>query len=393
MNRALLTAIIFTYNHEDSIGRCIESLVNQNTDYPYEIHIWDDCSLDNTSNICRQYAEKYPDKIKLVIQKENTFLKPYLQMQSHAAFNNISTKYFCYIDGDDYWCDENKIQIALDLLENNPEYIGFAHDTLQVNEFDGSSLSYIHDLLKCNITNPVVLSPDAPFFLASSRIFKKYDFNRKDVLPIDYISYYYHLSQGPIYYYDKIMAKYIIGKNNTFATLGRKVIDLNSMFSYRLSLLFNFEQDDFCTGMQKKYDTTNGIGDSRYKRLCLFKKIFGIKAGWTLWFFFTFVFRYGFKSMNINYVYSRRKAKKFADKKLKPKQDHEYKLKLEAEIKAKRRNKLERRLKRELKIKNAAQYLLSSKIKVGRKLTLKIEEIIERKYNRINRLENDLSKL
>ena len=310
---SLLTAIIFTYNHEDSIGKCIESIVNQKTDYKYEIHIWDDCSIDDTSNICRHYAEKYPDKIKLVIQKENTFLKPDLELQSYAAIHKVETRYLCYIDGDDYWCDENKLQIALDFLENNPEYIGFAHDTLHIDEFNGLRQSYIHDCLKCNVTNPVTLSHEAPFFLASSRIFRKSDYEKKEVLPIDYLFYYYHLSKGPIYYYDKIMACYVVGENNTFANLGKKIRNLNSMFPYKLALLFDFEQDEFCTKCQEKYDTTNGVGNFRYKRLCFFKKLFGIKLGWTLWFIFTFVFRYGYNCININYVYSRRKAKKYAD--------------------------------------------------------------------------------
>lgn len=153
----LLTAIIFTYNHNDTIAKCIESLVNQKTSYPYEIHIWDDASIDGTSDICRKYAAQYPEKIKLIVQEKNTFCGPYCEMQSFAAIKSIRTPYFCIIDGDDCWCDENKIQIALDFLENHPEYVGFAHDTLQVNKYDNTIHSYVHDLLKQDIQNPVVL--------------------------------------------------------------------------------------------------------------------------------------------------------------------------------------------------------------------------------------------
>ncbi len=315
MTNPLLTAIIFTYNHETSIEKCIESLINQKTDYSYKIHIYDDCSIDNTTNICRKYAEKYPDKIELTIQKENTFLKPYLELQSYAAIKIIDTEYFCVIDGDDYWCDENKIQIALNFLEQNPEYIGFAHDAMQIDGF--SHLSYIHEIIKRDITNPVTFNPDAPFFLTSSRIFRKCDYEKKKILPIDYLFYYYHLSKGPIYYYDKIMAVYVVGENSTFANLKKKTRNLNSMFSYKLSLLFDFQQDVFCTEMQKKYDKANHLGDARHRRLCLFKKIFGVKRGWTLWFIATFVWRYGFKCMDINYIQSHKKAKKRIDEQTK----------------------------------------------------------------------------
>ena len=144
MKKPLLTAILVTYNHRNHIARCIESMVNQKTEYPYEIRIYDDCSTAGTTDICREYAARHPDKIKLTIQKENTFLKPYNEMQSYKAIQEIDTKYWCLIDGDDCWCDENKIQIALDCLEHHPEYIGFAHDTNHINLFTKETISYVH---------------------------------------------------------------------------------------------------------------------------------------------------------------------------------------------------------------------------------------------------------
>lgn len=312
-NKTLLTAIIFTYNHETSIKRCIESIIKQKTKYKYIIHIWDDCSIDNTSNICREYAIKYPNLIKLVVQKENTFLKKFSEIQSFIAIKEVKTKYFCIIDGDDYWLDECKIQIALDFLEKNSEYIGFAHDTLEVNKFTNTNLSYVHECFKWKISNPVTFCAEAPFFLTSSRIFRYCGYDKCNILPIDYLLYYYHFSKGPIFYYDKIMATYVISENSTFASMGKKTRNLNSMFAYKLSLLFNFHEDEFCTNLQKIYDVRNHVGIFRYKLLCLFKIIFGIKNGWKLWFFIIFVPKYGLKCMSINYVYSHKKVKKIID--------------------------------------------------------------------------------
>ncbi len=309
----LLTAAIFTYNHEKTIERCIKSLLEQKTDYPYIIHICDDCSKDKTTDICRRYAKKYPEKIKLFAQKENTFLKPYKETQSYQEIQRIDTKYFCIIEGDDCWCDANKVQIALDFLENHPEYIGFAHDTLQVNEFDKTSLSYVHDIMKYEIKNPVTLQVDAPFFMTSSRIFRNCGFKEVGIWPVDYLVYNYHLGKGPIYYYDKVMAKYTFGYNGTWASLGTMGSDMNGMFSYKLSQLFDFKQDEYCTEMQKWYDTHCGQGIKHYKRLLMFKKIFGVKLGWKLWFIHRFVRKYGFESMDMNYVYPRKTVKKSSD--------------------------------------------------------------------------------
>src|SRR5574344_471532 len=139
---SLLTVIIFTYNHKNTIAKCIESIVNQKTDYKYEIHICDDASFDGTADICREYGEKYPDKIKLFLQEKNTLSVSLKDNHALIAYKRLNTKYWCYIDGDDWWCDENKVRIALDFLEKNPEYYMFGHKT-KVNFIDKNQKSYM----------------------------------------------------------------------------------------------------------------------------------------------------------------------------------------------------------------------------------------------------------
>lgn len=303
MTKSLLTAIIFTYNHVDSIAKCIESIVNQKTDYKYEIHICDDASIDGTSEICKKYAEKYPDKIKYFLQKENTFLYPYTKNHLTQAIRRINTKYFCIIDGDDYWCSEDKIQAALDFLEANSDYIGWAHDTLQVNKNEDLQRSYIHEVCKLDkIDNPVTFDVNAPFLLTSSRIFRNVGFAKIGISPVDYLMYYYHLSKGPIYYDDKIRAAYVMSRNSCFANLPN-IPDLYAMYPYKLSKLFKFKQDDFCMELLRIYDDRHGKGDKRYKKLKRFKRFLGKKLGWHLWFLTTFVPKFGFECMDINFIY------------------------------------------------------------------------------------------
>lgn len=312
-NLPLLTVVILTFNNETTIERCIQSIAEQKTVYPYEIRIYDDCSKDSNQEICKKYAEKYPEKIKLFFQKENTFLKPYNETQAYKAIQNVDTKYFCIIEGDDYWCDEEKIQIGLDFLENNPKYIGFAHDTLQVDESDGSQVSWVHDKAKYIIENPVTFDDRFIFLMTSSRIFRNSGFQKLGVWPVDYLVYNYHLEKGPVYYYDKIMAVYTLSSSGTWATLGDKARDMNSMFSYKVFLIVGQKYDALCTEMQKSYDIGCGFGEKYYRRLKRFKKIFGIKWGWKLWFISRFVFKYGWESMDVNYVYPRKTIKKFSN--------------------------------------------------------------------------------
>lgn len=311
----ILTAVIFTYNHGASIEKCIKSILEQKTTYPYVIHICDDASIDDTTAICRKYAAEYPEKIAYYLQPKNTFTYPYKKNHLYQEVQRLNTKYFCIIDGDDYRCNENKIQLALDFLETHPNYIGWAHDTKQIQ--NGEEKSYVHDIINWTPTDKVEFGVQAPFLLTSARILRNIGFNKLQITPVDYLLYYYHLSKGPIHYHDEIMSAYCIGENSCFASLSN-ISDLNGMFAFKLAKLFQFQKDDFCMEMQKKYDAANHVPSRRYnwlKRLHdgLHKLPCGNKIAWYVWFWRFFVHKYGLECLDINYVYPLKKIKKKAD--------------------------------------------------------------------------------
>ena len=61
---ALVTVACLAYNHEDYIARALESMLCQQTDFPYEILVHDDASTDRTAEILRDYETRYPGKIR-----------------------------------------------------------------------------------------------------------------------------------------------------------------------------------------------------------------------------------------------------------------------------------------------------------------------------------------
>lgn len=69
----LVSIYCMAYNHEKYIRNALEGFVNQVTDFEYEIIVHDDASTDSTAAIILEYAEKYPQIIIPVIQKENQY--------------------------------------------------------------------------------------------------------------------------------------------------------------------------------------------------------------------------------------------------------------------------------------------------------------------------------
>jgi len=119
----LVSVAIITYNHEEYIFEALESVVSQKTDFRFEIIIGDDRSQDKTQDILIKFKEKYSDKINLILRKENIGSINNLEDVIHQC----KGKYIAFLEGDDYWTDEFKLQKQVDFLELNEEYIGVAH--------------------------------------------------------------------------------------------------------------------------------------------------------------------------------------------------------------------------------------------------------------------------
>ncbi|MDR2836304.1 MAG: glycosyltransferase [Bacteroidales bacterium] len=110
----LVSVAIITYNHEKYISETIESILMQRTNFQLEIVIGEDCSTDNTSKICLEYQKKYPDTIKLLSCNENRGFR----QNTFNTFSNCKGEYIAFLEGDDFWTDENKLQKQVDVLND-----------------------------------------------------------------------------------------------------------------------------------------------------------------------------------------------------------------------------------------------------------------------------------
>ena len=62
-----------TYNHAGYIKKCLDSILSQKVNFGVQILVHDDASTDGTSKIVLEYAEKYPNVIIPIIEKENQY--------------------------------------------------------------------------------------------------------------------------------------------------------------------------------------------------------------------------------------------------------------------------------------------------------------------------------
>ena len=105
-----------TYNHEAYLAQAIESVLAQQTSFGVELVLGDDCSTDSTAAICREYAAKYPGRVRFVTGQRNVGWRA----NYRRTFEACRGKYVAYCDGDDWWSDPRKLQMQADLLESDP---------------------------------------------------------------------------------------------------------------------------------------------------------------------------------------------------------------------------------------------------------------------------------
>lgn len=114
-----VSVIVCTYNQEDTIGAALDSILAQQTDFDFEIVVADDASADRTPDICRDYARRYPHRVRAILNNEN----------KGVADNYFCTLYECrgrYIAdlaGDDVWLDTGKLARQAAILDADPSVV------------------------------------------------------------------------------------------------------------------------------------------------------------------------------------------------------------------------------------------------------------------------------
>lgn len=125
-----VSVIVPVYNHEKYISKALESILIQKTKYKYEILIGDDCSSDASKDIIRKYEKEHPDAIRAFYRIKNIGATK----NGYALYMAARGRYIALLEGDDYWCDENKIERQVNFLEAHPEYIGVAHNFCRIDQ-------------------------------------------------------------------------------------------------------------------------------------------------------------------------------------------------------------------------------------------------------------------
>ncbi|MGA2606406.1 MAG: glycosyltransferase [Terriglobia bacterium] len=118
----LVSVVMITYNHEPYIAQAIEGVVSQETDFPIELIIGEDCSTDRTREIVLEFQRRYPEIIRVLFSGKN------VGMQTNGTRTILAARgeYMAICEGDDWWHRRDKLQLQIRAFraDNSLVYIG-----------------------------------------------------------------------------------------------------------------------------------------------------------------------------------------------------------------------------------------------------------------------------
>lgn len=134
----IVSVICCTYNHEQFIRETLEGLVNQKVDFPFEIIVSDDASVDATQNIIEEYCVKYPDLIVPILREKNIGIGE----NYYDALCHVKGRFLAICDGDDCWIDRFKLKKQVEFLQCSLEYNVCCSSCMRKNIESGNEVLY-----------------------------------------------------------------------------------------------------------------------------------------------------------------------------------------------------------------------------------------------------------
>ena len=123
-----LTVCILAFMHEKVLGELIDSVLDQETTYKFEVIIGVDFCSDGTLDVANKFEESYPDLIKVIAHTTNVGGNGnYLDVLSRSK-----GRYVIIHDGDDVMLP-GKLEKMIFFLESHPDCSLVAHPLIRAS--------------------------------------------------------------------------------------------------------------------------------------------------------------------------------------------------------------------------------------------------------------------
>lgn len=202
----LVSIRIVTYNHEKYISQCLEGVLAQRTEFPFEVIVGEHSSVDRTQEIVLGYQEKFPDNLRVLITaREESMMQNLLRVQQACR-----GKYQAMCEGDDYWIDPLKLQKQVDFMERHPDIPMCFHNAFVTREKSFDARYYFSAAMKekLSFADAYLLSIPTASILGRSTVLNTMPEWRVNIMNGDRLLRLWCAHHGPLGYLADVMSVY-----------------------------------------------------------------------------------------------------------------------------------------------------------------------------------------
>jgi len=114
-----LSILLISYNQENYIKQCINSILMQRIAFEYEVIVADDYSIDNTFSLIKDTLLGKIQNLSILDSSINHGISKNYQ----RGFSECKGEYIAVIEGDDYWTDPERLKKHINFLDNHRECV------------------------------------------------------------------------------------------------------------------------------------------------------------------------------------------------------------------------------------------------------------------------------
>ena len=161
MSQPKVSVLISFYNLAPFVDQTMESVLAQKTDFPVEILCADDGSDDGTIEKLRGWEAAHPDTVRVFVM-DRVPGKKYEGNERIRRMNAIRGRlfyeakgsYVCYLDGDDFYTDDRKLQKQADILDADTghKYVACGHNGCYYWQSTGKTQPIEKPIRECALT-------------------------------------------------------------------------------------------------------------------------------------------------------------------------------------------------------------------------------------------------
>jgi glycosyltransferase involved in cell wall biosynthesis len=167
IRQPVISVVVLCYNQENFIGECLDSVMTQEVDAPFDVIVGDDGSTDGSRAVIESFQARYPGRITLVAHERNVgYSRNFADVIAKAT-----GEYTACLDGDDLMLP-GKLSRQFEFLETQREFGMVVHRMRTVHWTTKEPVPFplAHD--KPAVFDAEYLIEHGPFFFTSSSMFR-----------------------------------------------------------------------------------------------------------------------------------------------------------------------------------------------------------------------------